>query len=143
MELWIAFITGLTTGGLSCMAVQGGLLAGSLANQIEQDIAARAKKKFQPRVAITILLFLLSKLTVYTIAGFLFGLLGSVFQLNTVSRAVLQFAIGLFLIGTALRKFNVHTCNPTSRLAPIGVTRFSRRKARTMILGCPPSSLAR
>lgn len=131
MGIWVAFITGLTTGGLSCMAVQGGLLAGSLANQIEQDIAASAKKKFQPRVAITILLFLLSKLTVYTIAGFLFGLLGSVFQLNTVSRAILQFAIGLFLIGNALRMFNVH---PLFRYftfePPSGLTRFIRRKAK-------------
>jgi hypothetical protein len=33
----VAFITGLTTGGLSCLAVQGGLLASSLAHQIEQD----------------------------------------------------------------------------------------------------------
>ncbi len=37
----IAFITGLTTGGLSCLAVQGGLLASSLAHQIEQDMLAR------------------------------------------------------------------------------------------------------
>ncbi len=34
----IAFITGLTTGGLSCLAVQGGLLAASLARQLEQDM---------------------------------------------------------------------------------------------------------
>ena len=27
----LAFITGLTTGGLSCLAVQGGLLASSIA----------------------------------------------------------------------------------------------------------------
>ena len=36
-QIVIAFITGLTTGGLSCLAVQGGLLASSLAHQIEQD----------------------------------------------------------------------------------------------------------
>ena len=36
--LLLAFITGLTTGGLSCLAVQGGLLASSLANQIEKDM---------------------------------------------------------------------------------------------------------
>ncbi len=34
----IAFITGLTTGGLSCLAIQGGLLTASLANQLEQDM---------------------------------------------------------------------------------------------------------
>ena len=36
-QLVVAFITGITTGGLSCLAVQGGLLASSLAHQIEQD----------------------------------------------------------------------------------------------------------
>ena len=34
----LAFITGLTTGGLSCLAVQGGLLAGSIASEIEQSV---------------------------------------------------------------------------------------------------------
>jgi len=38
-ELIIAFVTGITTGGLSCLAVQGGLLASSMASQIESDIA--------------------------------------------------------------------------------------------------------
>src|SRR5687767_1989058 len=36
-QIFIALITGLTTGGLSCLAVQGGLLASSMAHQIEQD----------------------------------------------------------------------------------------------------------
>jgi len=37
----VAFITGLTTGGLSCLAVQGGLLASSLERQMEQDLLTR------------------------------------------------------------------------------------------------------
>src|ERR1051325_6960677 len=54
-QLAVAFVTGLTTGGLSCLAVQGGLLASSLAHQIEQDYVERAaqpkkhrSKKAQP-----------------------------------------------------------------------------------------------
>ena len=35
-NLGVVFLTGLTTGGLSCMAVQGGLLASSLAHQAEK-----------------------------------------------------------------------------------------------------------
>jgi hypothetical protein len=31
-RIMVAFVTGLTTGGLSCLAVQGGLLASSLAH---------------------------------------------------------------------------------------------------------------
>src|SRR5215211_5821570 len=50
-QLIVAFITGLTTGGLSCLAVQGGLLASSLAHQIEQDYieqTAHAERKKRP-----------------------------------------------------------------------------------------------
>jgi cytochrome c biogenesis protein CcdA len=40
-QIIAAFITGLTAGGLSCLAVQGGLLASSLAQHIEQDLTPR------------------------------------------------------------------------------------------------------
>jgi uncharacterized protein len=131
MDIWIAFLTGLTTGGLSCMAVQGGLLAGSLANQIEKDIQVQGKKGFQPHLALPIALFLLAKLAMYTLAGFLLGALGSVFQLTTATRAILQLGIGIFIIGNALRMLNVH---PIFRYfsfePPSGLTRFIRRKAK-------------
>ena len=39
-DILLAFVTGLTTGGLSCLAVQGGLLAGSIAHEVEQNVAA-------------------------------------------------------------------------------------------------------
>jgi sulfite exporter TauE/SafE len=81
----VAFITGLTTGGLSCLAVQGGLLASSLAHQIEQDYfeqSAQHKKKrlkrhqaevTRSRTAQPILLFLASKIVAYTLLGALLG----------------------------------------------------------------------
>jgi uncharacterized protein len=131
MNIWIAFITGLTTGGLSCMAVQGGLLAGSLANQIEQDLLIKDKKSFQPKLALPIVLFLAAKLVVYTLAGFLLGALGSVFELTMTTRAFLQFGIGIFIIGNALRMLNAH---PIFRFfsfePPSALTRFIRRKAK-------------
>src|SRR5687767_4004059 len=76
-QLAVAFVTGLTTGGLSCLAVQGGLLASSLAHQIEKDYleqAAQPKKQRGKRTqpvprsgtAIPILLFLSSKTVAYT-----------------------------------------------------------------------------
>src|SRR5215211_3146950 len=52
-QLVVAFVTGLTTGGLSCLAVQGGLLASSLAHQIEQDYVeqvARSKAHKRSKV---------------------------------------------------------------------------------------------
>ncbi|HEX7620538.1 MAG TPA: sulfite exporter TauE/SafE family protein [Anaerolineales bacterium] len=147
-QLIVAFITGLTTGGLSCLAVQGGLLAGSLEQQleqqldlqIEQEIAARKARRFgkkrnqvlaHPRLALPILLFLAAKLVAYTILGFLLGALGSVLQLNAVTRAILLIAVGVFMVGNALRMFNVH---PIFRIfaiePPKFITRYIRRKAK-------------
>lgn len=138
--LWVAFITGLTTGGLSCMAVQGGLLASSLAGQIEQDVAQRAiqKKKAhtassspRPALALPILAFLLAKLVAYTLLGALLGALGSLFELTPAMRAVLLFGVGLFMLGNALRMLNVH---PIFRYfsfePPQAVRRWLRRTSR-------------
>ena len=135
MELWIAFITGLTTGGLSCLAVQGGLLASSIARDVELSLPARSQKnRGRPpatRAGRPILLFLTAKLVAYTLLGGLLGWLGSVLQLTPLLRALLQFAIGIFMIGTALRMFKVH---PIFRYfvikPPAAVTRYIRRTSK-------------
>jgi uncharacterized protein len=136
MELLIAFITGLTTGGLSCLAVQGGLLASSVAHEVELSVQGKQKKKTgwrrpPARASRPIVLFLGAKLAAYTLLGFLLGWLGSVVQLTPLFRAILQFAIGVFMIGTALRMLNIH---PIFRYfaiePPSAVTRFIRRTAK-------------
>jgi uncharacterized protein len=132
IDIWIAFITGLTAGGLSCMAVQGGLLASSLANQLEKDVHIRpAMQGVRPQLAAPITLFLLSKLVAYTLLGALLGALGSTLSLTPTMRAILQFAIGIFMIGNALRMFNVH---PLFRYftfeTPSFVTRFIRKSSK-------------
>jgi uncharacterized protein len=142
-QLFVAFVTGLTTGGLSCLAVQGGLLASSLGRQLEQDIFNQApalrkrhgpkaaSQKPRPQTALPIALFLGSKLVAYTLLGFLLGLLGSVLTLNATLRAVLLIAIGIFMVGNALRMFNVH---PIFRYfviePPKFITRYIRRTAK-------------
>jgi sulfite exporter TauE/SafE len=144
----VAFITGLTTGGLSCLAVQGGLLASSLEQQLEQqldlhleqEIEARRTRRYgknrdrilaHPRLALPILLFLAAKLTAYTILGFLLGALGSVLQLTTITRAILLIAIGIFMVGNALRMFNVHPIFRYFSIEPPKfITRYIRRKAK-------------
>lgn len=106
---WIAFITGLTTGGLSCMAVQGGLITGSLARQLETDLVnGKSPAQGRPRLALPILVFLIAKLAAYTLLGFVLGELGSVFSLNAVARGLLSLAIAIFMLGNALRMFEVH-----------------------------------
>src|SRR5678815_4947338 len=102
-QLVVAFVTGLTTGGLSCLAVQGGLLASSLAHQIEQDFVEQAAhaerkkqrgKKNQPvqhsNSAFPIFLFLVAKIVAYTFLGALLGLVGSYLTLSPATRAILM-----------------------------------------------------
>ncbi|MFT3895111.1 MAG: sulfite exporter TauE/SafE family protein [Anaerolineales bacterium] len=141
-QLVVAFVTGITTGGLSCLAVQGGLLASSLAHQIEQDyveqtVQAKGKKKSkvpQPvRVnsALPIFLFLVAKVVTYTLLGALLGLLGSYLTLSPMTRAILMIGIGLFMIGNALRMFNVHPIFRYFSIEPPKfITRYIRRTAK-------------
>ena len=141
-QLAVAFITGLTTGGLSCLAVQGGLLASSLAHQIEKDYMeqvgqARKQrgKKNQPvpgsGAAVPILLFLSSKTVVYTLLGALLGLVGSYLTLSPATRAILMILIGVFMLGNALRMFNVHPIFRYFSIEPPKfITRYIRRTAK-------------
>ncbi len=136
-QLVVAFVTGLTTGGLSCLAVQGGLLASSLAHQIEQDyvenVAQNKKSKTKPYVnsALPILLFLIAKLVAYTLLGALLGLLGSYLTLSPMTRGMLMIAIGIFMVGNALRMFNVHPIFRYFSIEPPKfITRYIRRTAK-------------
>jgi len=132
-QLMVAFITGLTTGGLSCLAVQGGLLASSLAHQIEQDYAAQVaqKKRLRANSALPIFLFLVAKLAAYTLLGALLGLLGSYLTLSPFTRALLMVAIGVFMVGNALRMFNVHPIFRYFSIEPPKfITRYIRRTAK-------------
>jgi sulfite exporter TauE/SafE len=140
-RIMVAFVTGLTTGGLSCLAVQGGLLASSLAHQIEQDYleqSAQSKKrskKIQTQkrssTALPIFLFLVAKLVAYTLLGILLGWVGSFLTLSPLTRAFLMIAIGIFMVGNALRMFNVH---PIFRYfsvePPKFITRYIRRTSK-------------
>jgi sulfite exporter TauE/SafE len=123
-NLWFIFLTGVTTGGLSCMAVQGGLLASSLAQQVEKNALRR-------QAAGTITIFLIAKLIAYTALGFFLGWLGTLLQLTPLMRALLQIGIGIFLIGNALRMLNVH---PLFRYfvlqPPQALTRYIRRLSK-------------
>ena len=137
-QLMVAFITGITTGGLSCLAVQGGLLASSLAHQIEQDYVGQAAGKKQKQKtavrtnsALPIFLFLIAKLVAYTLLGALLGWLGSYLTLSPMTRAMLLIAIGIFMIGNALRMFNVHPIFRYFSIEPPKfITRYIRRTAK-------------
>lgn len=92
--VWLAFFTGLTTGGFSCLAVQGGLLASAI---------TPGQKKFT-QVGI----FVLAKLVGYTLLGFLLGLVGSTLTLAPKVMGWVQIGAGLFMAATALRLIDAH-----------------------------------
>lgn len=117
------FLTGLFVGGLSCMAVQGGLLAATLAQREKEKLKNKAIKG----QALPIVSFLIAKLAAYTMLGFVLGLLGSAFQISLTAQALLHFAVAIFMIGTALNILNVH---PIFRYFVIQPPRFLTRIIR-------------
>ena len=124
LPLVSVFLTGLFTGGLTCMAVQGGLLAATLAQREQEKLQDQTKKSGN---ALPILAFLIAKLIAYTLLGFLLGWVGSLFQLSLGTRTILEFAIAVFMIGTALNILNVH---PIFRYFIIQPPRFLTRLIR-------------
>ena len=76
MEITSIFITGLFAGGLTCLAVQGGLLASSIAQQEENKLEGEAKRFGH---LLPIVSFLVTRLVAYTILGFFLGSIGTVF----------------------------------------------------------------
>lgn len=105
MNIWTVFLTGLFTGGLTCLAVQGGLLAATLSQKQSDNLANKTK---QSGNSLPILSFLTAKITAYTILGFFLGSLGSIFQLSPITSGILQILIALFMIGTALNLLKAH-----------------------------------
>lgn len=105
MELLPIFVTGLFVGGLTCLAVQGGLLAATIAQRQEQRLKQGATNTGD---AIPILSFLVAKIIAYTIFGFLLGWFGSLFQLSITAQVILQTAVVIFMLGTALNILEVH-----------------------------------
>ncbi|MDP9373312.1 MAG: sulfite exporter TauE/SafE family protein [Chloroflexota bacterium] len=104
-NLSLVFLTGLLTGGLTCLAVQGGLLATAVAARGRGQEAGTASLAGQ---AAPLALFLGAKLVAYTILGGLLGLFGSAIGLTPVARGWLQIAVGLFMLGVAGQLLDLH-----------------------------------
>lgn len=128
VNLITVFLTGLLTGGLTCMAVQGGLLAATLAQKEEEKLQEKANRGN----ALPILAFLGAKLIAYTVLGALLGMLGSFFQLSITTRVIIQIAVAIFMIGTAANILQIH---PVFRYfviqPPKFLTRLVRRQSKS------------
>lgn len=121
-NLWVIFTTGLIAGGLTCAAVQGGLLATTIAQQPNNDD--------KHTNIVPILSFLIAKLVAYSVLGFFLGWLGSFFQFSLWLQATLLVLVAIFMIGTALSFLEVH---PFFRFFIIQPPRFLTRIVRSQI----------
>lgn len=124
MDLWIIFITGLTVGGLTCLAVQGGLLASIITAREEEDLEEGKRKKHTIFATIA---FLISKLLAYTILGFILGAFGGALNISNTVQVIMQFVAGVYMIFIALDLLKVH---PIFRYAVIQPPKFLARMVR-------------
>jgi len=117
-NLGLIFTTGLLTGGLTCLALQGGLL-----------VSANIKRE-------GIVIFLLAKLLAYTVLGFLLGMLGSILQLTLTMRIILQLAVVVFMFGSAMNILNIHPIFRYFAIQPPRfLTKYLRGQTSPILLG--------
>lgn len=94
-NLLLIFLTGLTTGGLSCVLVQGGLLASIISNKKDNQVLPLTN-------------FLIAKLVAHIFLGALLGSLGSTVRLSPIAQGWFQIAISVYLFGVAMSLLDVH-----------------------------------
>ena len=140
MNLWIVFLTGLTSGGLSCLAMQGGLLASIIANQKENEIeSGKRHEKAQSKAEtfdqldwLPVGLFLVAKLISHTILGFFLGWLGSNMELSLTMRLVSQGIAAFFMLATAGNLLDLH---PIFRYVVFQPPKFVQKMIRSEAKG--------
>ncbi len=133
MNFYTALITGLTTGGLTCLAVQGGLLIGLLAKQQPLD---RFAPRWQ-RLVLPVSGFIIAKIISYTLFGFLLGMVGSRLQFNTTAQAWVQGIAAVIMILTGVRLIWPRWLPWFAINPPAAVRRFIRRSAKSELVVGP------
>ncbi len=92
-QIILAFITGITNGGITCSITQGGLLATAV---------SKSQNKYKDTYQ-----FLIAKIIIHTILGFIFGLIGSTFNISLTLQGYLQILIGIFMVATSFRLLGI------------------------------------
>jgi len=101
INIFSIILAGITTGGLTCFAVQGGLLTSVIAQSKNEN--QNSKSDLLPTLA-----FISSKIFIYTIFGIFLGLFGSFFSISPILQGWIQLIIAIYMIGIALQLLNVH-----------------------------------
>lgn len=98
MNWWTILLTGLTSGGLSCVALQGGLLTGLFVSQ-------KASKRQSGQ---GLLAFFVGKLLSHTLFGVGLGWVGQQVSVSLGLQLSLQILAGLWLLVTAANLLELH-----------------------------------
>lgn len=142
MNLAAVLITGLFAGGISCAAVQGGLLTGLISRQrTARDDAStaaipstRESARWRSRLGDDLAPvggFLAGKLVAYTLLGALLGAVGGAVQLSPALRTWLQIAAGLLIITFGLAQIGVPGFRRIVIEPPQSWMRWVRSRARS------------
>lgn len=157
MNLAAVLTTGLFAGGVSCAAVQGGLLTGLITRQrgaVTPPAPRPPKGRRRPRAAVAVAPprsalsrlgddlvpvggFLAGKLVSHTVAGALLGALGSAMQLSAGLRTWLQIGAGLLIITFGLAQLDVPGFRNIVIEPPVSWLRFVRDRARSQAAVAP------
>ncbi len=128
MNLWIIFLTGLTSGGVTCAAMQGGILASTIANQKRSEgkkvVSDGSATSFDVGDWGPVTTFLTTKLVSHTILGFFLGWLGSAIALSLGMRLFFQGVAALFMFASAMNLLEVH---PIFRFLAFTPPKFARK----------------
>jgi sulfite exporter TauE/SafE len=124
-NLIVIFLTGFLAGGITCAAVQGGLLMAVLANADATSPAnlANPTNRIRLRMITIVLMFVGAKLLSHTILGFLLGLMGERLQFSVQFTAIMLGVASVFMIGMGLNMLSIH---PFFRRFAVATPRFFR-----------------
>ncbi len=155
MNLAAVLVTGLFAGGVSCAAVQGGLLAGLVARQhtpaaSPQDVPAKSGRRttraggapatdashpgVSSRLADDLAPvggFLAGKLVSHALLGAALGGLGAVVQLSVGVRTMAQIFAGVLIVVFGLAQLGVPGFRGITVTPPASWARFVRGRARS------------
>jgi len=142
MNLGLIFLTGLTTGGLTCLSVQGGLLTSVIAHQKKDELTANLPatqaKSFDVLDWLPVGMFLITKLVAHVILGVFLGALGSVLQLSVGMSLFFQLLAALFMLATAMNLLQVHPIfRHVTLQPPYFLQKYIRRSTKRDALFAP------
>lgn len=104
MNYWLILLTGITSGGVTCAAMQGGLLASVIANQ--KKVSSNPGLGSDDIVPVSA--FLGAKLVSHIILGALLGGLGGIVELSLTAKLFFQGFAAIFMLATALNLLDIH-----------------------------------